>query len=244
MAVYDSIGKTYAAHRRPDARIEAAIRRALGDARTVASVGSGAGSYEPRDLRIVGAEPSLTMIAQRPPGAAAVVQAVAERLPFAAASFDAALAVLTVHHWTDAPGGLAEMRRVAPRQVVVTWDPAAFARFWLVAEYLPEFAEREAGLATLDAVVSGLGGGDVRPLPVPWDCTDGFAAAYWRRPELYLDPDARAAISGLALLDQATVAGAMQRLEADLASGAWRKRHADLLEAEELDVGYRLVIAG
>jgi SAM-dependent methyltransferase len=170
---------------------------------------------------------------------------VAEHLPFAAGTFDAALAVLTHHHWADAAEGFAELRRVADRQVVVTWDPALLAdRCWLITDYLPEVAANEAGLATLDAALDALDVIDVVALPVPADCTDGVFAAYWRRPEAYLDPAVRRAISGLALLDDAVVVPAVQRLAADIESGAWARRHADLLDRAELDVGYRVVVAG
>src|SRR5205823_378904 len=169
--------------------------RALGDAVTVIDIGSGTGSYGAGGHSVVAIEPSLTMIRQRPREAAPVVQAAAEHLPVRDGTFDAGLAVLTVHHWYDAAAGLSELVRVSRRQVVLTWDPAIFARFWLVDEYLPELAESEAGLPTLSAVVSALNVVDVQPVLVPWDCTDGFCGAYWRRPGSYLDRDARAAIS-------------------------------------------------
>lgn len=242
---YDRIGQSYAEHRRPDPRWAAAIHRALGGAPTVVNVGAGTGSYEPSGpTAVVAVEPSLTMIAQRPPGSAPVVQGVAEALPFPDRSFAAALAVLTTHHWTDPAAGLAELRRVADRQVVVTWDPAVFAEFWLVREYVPEVAEWEKGLATLDAVVAHLPGATVIPLPVASDCEDGVLGAHWRRPDTYLDAGRRQASSGIALLDPAVVDRAMNRLAADLASGEWHRRHAELLEMDEIDLGYRLVSAG
>jgi ubiquinone/menaquinone biosynthesis C-methylase UbiE len=119
---YDEIGSVYARHRRPDPRLADLIDGALGDARTVVNVGAGTGSYEPTDRTVVAVEPSGVMIGQRSPGSAPAVRAVAESLPFADRSFDAALAVLTVHHWTDAAAGLAEMARVAGRVVVLTFD--------------------------------------------------------------------------------------------------------------------------
>jgi SAM-dependent methyltransferase len=244
MALYDTIGRTYARFRRPDPRIMRAISDALGVARTVVSVGAGTGSYEPGDRRTVAVEPSRVMIAQRSAGSAPVAQAVAERLPFHDESFDAALAVLTVHHWPDARAGFTEMQRVARRQVVLTWDPVVGDQFWMRLEYVPIINEREASLTTLDAICAALNVSAVVPVPVPWDCTDGFFGAYWRRPEMYLDRDARAAISALSLLDDAYVARAIEQLSSDLADGTWQARHAGLLALEELDLGYRLVIAG
>ena len=240
---YDTIGTTYAEHRRPDPRIAARIDAALGTAATVVDVGSGTGSYEPRDRRVVAVEPSTTMIRQRPPGSAPVVRAVAEHLPFADERFDVALAVLTVHHWSDAGAGLAELARVAPRQVVLTWDPAAFAEFWLVRDYLPELAVAEAGMATLAAVVDGLDVVDVVAVPVPADCVDGFCGASWKRPHAYLDPSTRHAISGFAACPPAAVRRAVEQLTADLDDGTWARRHGDLDALDELDLGYRLVLA-
>jgi SAM-dependent methyltransferase len=242
-ALYDSIGKTYARHRRPDPRIARVIVDALADARAVVSVGAGTGSYEPGDRRVVAVEPSRVMIDQRVPGAPPVVQGVAEHLPFPDNAFDAAVAILTVHYWPDAAAGLNEMRRVATRQLVLTWDPRIGDRFWMREEYLPIINERERALTTVDAVCSALSVEGVLPVLVPWDCTDGFFGAYWRRPEMYLLAEIRGAISALSLLDQELVDRAISQLSRDLDDGTWRKRHADLLMLDELDLGYRLVVA-
>jgi SAM-dependent methyltransferase len=242
-ALYDQIGRTYSRFRRPDPRIAAAIGDALAGCRSVVCVGAGTGSYEPEGRRVAGVEPSRTMIAQRAADAAPVVQGVAAHLPFVDGTFDAALAVLTVHHWPDAQRGLDEMRRVARRQVVMTWDRDVASQWWLATDYLPEIAAREKSYATAETIAPALRTSDVRVVPVPHDGSDGFMAAYWRRPERYLDPDARAAISGITLLDQSVVARGMRALADDLASGAWHRRHADLLAREEFDAGYRLVVA-
>jgi SAM-dependent methyltransferase len=238
---YDTLGRGYAGHRRADSRIAALIEQELGDAASVVNIGAGAGSYEPSGRDVIAVEPSEVMIAQRPPGSAPLVRARAERLPFADAAFDAAMAVLTIHHWGDLEAGVAEMRRVARRVVVLTWDQRVCDRYWLVAEYLPEIAVQDAKRAVpVERLIELLGAAEVRPVPVPHDCTDGFMGAYWRRPEAYLDPGVRAAISSLAALgDQA--AGGLGRLRADLRCGAWQRRHARLLALDELDIGYRLV---
>jgi SAM-dependent methyltransferase len=243
-ALYDEIGRTYGRYRRPDTRIAGMILEALGGARTILNVGAGSGSYEPQSAGVVALDPSRTMIAQRPPAAAPVVQAVAGALPFRDGAFDASLALLTIHHWPDAAAGLREMQRVSRRQVVLTWDPEVTGRFWLVDEYVPQVREREADLAAVDAACAALGEARIVPVMVPRDCTDGFFGAYWGRPERYLDPDARAAISGLALLPEDVLARAMRQLELDLADGSWAARHADLPGLAELDLGYRLVVAG
>ncbi len=240
MTLYDRIGEGYAGNRRPDPRWAAIIHRALGDASRVLNVGAGAGSYEPHDRNVVALEPSLRMIAQRS-GLAPVVRGVAGALPFPDGSFDVALAVLTVHHWPDGGAGLAEMRRVARRQVVVTWEPALFDQFWLVRDYLPP----EPPTASLagQQIAHYLRDVETIPLPVPHDCTDGVFGAYWRRPEAYLDPHVRASISGLALRDPDVVRNATAELDRDLRSGAWNRTYADLLDLDELDLGYRVLVA-
>jgi SAM-dependent methyltransferase len=222
--------------------VTAAITRALADAATVVNVGAGAGSYEPPDRRVVAVEPSAAMVAQRRPGSAPVVRASATHLPFRDASFAAALAVLTVHHWPDRPRGLAELARVArDRVVLLTWDPAT-PGFWLVDEYFPEIWTIDRPIfPTLEDLRRALGAIEIRPLAVPHDCTDGFLGAYWRRPEAYLDPGVRGAISTFSKIGE--VEPGIARLRRDLDDGTWLRRHADLLDQADLDLGYRLVIA-
>lgn len=244
MALYDSIGQTYRVTRRPDPRIAAAISSALGDAASVVNVGAGAGSYEPAQT-MAAIEPSRVMIAQRPPGSAPAVQAVAEGIPLRDRCADAALAVLSVHHWTDVAAGVGEMRRIARRRLVFfTWWPQDVTSFWLLSEYLPAAVKTDALLAErLQVLALLLPDAEVRPVPVPHDCADGFAAAYWRRPEAYLDPAVRAGISILARTGDDALRGGLSRLADDLRTGRWQDNHADLMRLDSLDVGYRLVIA-
>lgn len=242
--LYDSIGKRYTDVRREDPRIAARIRAALGDARSVVNIGAGSGSYEPADLEVVAVEPSETMIAQRPEGAAPVVRAFAEQLPFEDRSFDAAMAVLTDHHWNDHTRGLAEMRRVAGRVVLFTWDPATVHDMWIVRDYLPSVSELIPDGYRLAHTLERLGDARAEPVRIPHDCRDGFLHAYWRRPEAYLDPRIRAGVSVFAQLDAAAVEDGIERLRRDLESGEWERHNADLLELEEVDAGYRLVVAG
>ncbi|MFJ4092795.1 class I SAM-dependent methyltransferase [Kitasatospora sp. NPDC089913] len=242
-AVYDRIGVGYRAVRRPDPRLADLIHRALAGARTVVNVGAGAGSYEPSDAEVTAVDPSRVMLEQHP--GRRKVLAGAEELPFEDGAFDAAMAVMTVHHWPDLRRGLGELRRVARRQVVFTWDPGHRPGLWLVEEYLPEIRRLEqARFTPLSTVVEALGAHTVLPFEIPQDFTDGFQIAYWRRPECYLDAAIRQASSTFAQLPPSVVEPAIGRLRADLASGAWRRRHADLLERESVDYGYRLLIAG
>ena len=240
---YDAIGRAYARHRRAEPRLAAQIERALGDARRIVDVGAGTGSYEPPERDVVAVEPSPVMIAQRTAGAAPVVRGVAERLPFADGTFDAALAVFTVHHWSDVAVGLHELGRVAPRIVVLTFDPDVHARFWLFTDYLPEAtALASHRVAPPEVIAEWIGATRVEVVRVPADCADGFNWAYWNRPAAYIDPEVRACISGLALLPAGLVARRMERLRDDLADGSWDARHGHLREMAEVDGGLRLVV--
>ncbi|OLZ68868.1 SAM-dependent methyltransferase [Streptomyces sp. IMTB 2501] len=245
MATYDSLGTTYARTRQPDPRIAAQIRAALGTATDVINVGAGTGSYEPPQTTL-SVEPSEVMIAQRPPGSAPAVQAVAEHLPLVDDAADAVMALLTVHHWSDLAAGIGELRRVARRRIVIlTWDQEIFReRFWLVRDYLPEAAAFDDTRAIpTDQLADLLGGARQEPVPVPHDCLDGFGAAYWRRPRAYLDPQVRAGISMLAQNGEDTLAPGLTRLADDLATGRWHTRHAELLTLDTIDVGYRLLVS-
>jgi SAM-dependent methyltransferase len=239
--LYDRIGRSYSATRGEDPRIAAAIHAALGDARTVLNVGAGAGAYEPRDRDVTAVEPSAVMRAQRPPAAAPCIDARAEALPFADGAFDATMAVLSDHHWSDRLAGLRELRRVGRRAVVFQWDPAFVDAFWLTREYLPSFARGLHG--GFEGARAALGATREEVVPIPHDCRDGFLMAYWRRPEAYLDATVRANISVFSLLPADEVATMVGALRADLESGAWELRHGDLLTRDELDLGYRLLIA-
>jgi SAM-dependent methyltransferase len=248
-AEYDDIGRSYTATRREDPRLAAAVWAALGDARSVLNVGAGAGAYEPRDREVLALEPSEVMIAQRPEGAAPVMRGGAEAIPLRDGSVDAAMAILSDHHWSDRRAGILEMRRVARGRVVLfNADPGEFALFWLTTEYLPGFVEliappyREPGRWERELRML-LGAIRVERVPIPHDCVDGFFGAYWRRPEMLLDKRVRDGISVFSKVDGAGVERAITALRADLDSGAWQERHADLLELDELDLGYKLVIA-
>lgn len=239
-ALYDSIGVGYETLRRPDPRIAARLRAALGSARRVLNVGAGTGNYEPSDRAVLAVEPSARMIQRRPPGSAPVIQASAAALPFADATFDAALAVLTLHHWPDPLAGLKEVRRVTRgRIVILTFDPAA--RPWLT-DYLPGLAALdEAQMPPLEVYRTALGPIRVKPLLIPCDCVDGFLYAYWRRPHAYLDPRIRSGSSSFHALKD--VDSGLGKLKADLDSGAWQSRYAHLTGLEEYDAGYRLLVS-
>jgi len=242
---YDDIGVGYASVRRPDPRIARVIREAIGEAATLVNIGAGSGSYEPTDLAVVAVEPSDVMIAQRDASSAPVVRAVAEQLPFADGAFDVASAFLTIHHWSEPTLGIAELKRVSQRQVIMTWDPeVTFEQFWFIHDYFPQSYEQDRALTTLDEILRIVGpNAEVLPIPVPADCTDGFYAAYWARPNAYLDPRIRAGISAFTLNNQEGLDTALAKLASDLQTGVWDERYGRLQHLESIDAGYRLVIS-
>lgn len=242
---YDVIGRAYAKARREDPYIARQIHDALGRTGPVVNIGAGTGNYEPTDRNVVAVEPSMKMIAQRTGRPAPAVQAVAEALPFGDRSFEVALAVITLHHWTDPVTGLREMARVARRQVVVYFEPSQTRHFWAF-EYFPTST-------SLPTVVDPPGErmlaeqlelNEIRAVLVPRDCTDGFGVAFWARPEALLDPGIQAGMSWLAMLPEADRAWGTARLRSDLASGEWDRRHGHLRNESSFDGGYRIALAG
>jgi SAM-dependent methyltransferase len=240
---YDRVGLNYAEHRRADPRIAERIWAALGGARSVVNVGAGSGSYEPRDRETIAVEPSLVMIGQRPAGAAPAVEGVAEALPLEDKSVDAAMGTLTIHHWDDLGAGLAEMRRVARRRIVLfTIDAEKNSEVWTLSEYFPEAAQAEREkMPSMKALEMLLPGATIEAVPAPSRCRDEFTSALWDRPELFLEPSILRASSLWHSLPAAEIDLGQERLRADLASGRWDERHGHLRTLPELDIGLRLV---
>jgi SAM-dependent methyltransferase len=243
---YESIGAGYATTRREDPILRARILAALGDARSVVNVGAGAGSYEPRDRHVVAIEPSDVMAAQRPPGLAPAIRALANDLPLRDDAVDAAMAILTVHHWDEGlRDGVAELRRVARGPVVIlTYDPLVSGAMWLMADYLVEVAELDRRIFPAPERLAQWLGGDARvdPVPIPRTCTDWMLGSFWAHPERVLDPRARAATSGFARMPAEVVDRVVADVGRDLADGTWDRRHGHLRALAELDVGLRLVV--
>lgn len=243
--IYDRIGSGYSVTRRPDPRIAGRVIEALDNSASVVNVGAGTGSYEPRDRIVVAVEPSATMIRQRAIDSAPVIQGTAENLPLVDGAVDAALAILTVHHWTEPDRGLAEMVRVArSRVVILTWDQDVWESFWLIREYLPciRDLDRQRALGIAD-IVAVLGECQIFSVPIPGDCFDGFHGAFWRRPEAYLDPRVRSGISTYALMSSEKRDEGLHKLAAEIEDEVWEDQHRDLLDLEEFDIGYRLIVA-
>jgi len=245
-ARYDRIGVGYARQRREDPHLAAILRRALGNARDVVNVGAGAGSYEPTDLHVIAVEPSAVMVAQRPPGRPAV-RGVATDLPLHDKSVDAAMTVLSLHHWH--PGqeaGVRQMCRVSRGPVViVTIDPGPSGEMWLMADYLHEVRTMDHRIfPPIDTIVSWLDRpATVTVVPTRRDTPDRNLLAFWAHPEWVLDPAARAATSGFSRQPAEVVDRVVKDVRADLASGAWDSRHGHLRQLEALDCGLRVICA-
>jgi hypothetical protein len=244
-ANYGAIGEGYASFRRPDPRIARLIETALGDARIVLNVGAGAGSYEPTDRAVTAVEPSQSMRNQRPAHLPPAIDAVAENLPFEDLSFDAAMTTFSVHQWKNLGAGLREMRRVTRGPVVImTCEPGELDRFWL-NDYCPEvIAVESVRYPTIADIAQALGGhADIRAVPIPLDCTDGFNEAYYGRPEMLLDPAARLACSAWSFVESDIVRRFEQRLGAELASGSWDARHGRLRRQATFDGSLKLIVS-
>jgi SAM-dependent methyltransferase len=242
---YNRMGLNYTDFRQPDPRIEAVVWTALGDARSVVNVGAGAGSYEPTDREVVAVEPSPVMIAQRPPRAAPVLEGIAESLPLGDKSVDAAMGVLTIHHWPDPEAGLAEMRRVSRRRIVLlTIDAEAASDTWLIKDYFPEAGSMDRDVMPSQARIrASLPGAAIEPVAIPRGCLDAFTIALWDRPEWLLDPEVRRASSIWHRMPAEAAERGLKRLRADLESGLWDEKNGHLRALPELDVGLRLVSA-
>jgi hypothetical protein len=151
------------------------------------------------------------------------------------------MAILTMHHWSNVVAGLEEMIRVAKYRIILfTWIGYG-PGFWL-EEYIPEISGIDIKIfPTLHELKRILGNIMVETVEIPYNCTDGFMCAYWRRPEMYLDPDVRKAISTFSRLP-GTPEG-LNTLREDIESGMWHKKYGYLLDKESIDLGYRLVIS-
>lgn len=242
---YEATGSGYAVRRRADPRIQSLVHAELGRARSVVNVGAGAGSYEPEALAVTAVEPSAVMRSQRRRGGPPVIDAVAEHLPFGDRSFDAAMAMVTVHQWSDVAQGLRELRRVSRgRVVVLTFDGEALDRFWL-ARYAPELIDAERRrYPGIDQICDVLGGAvQVTAVPIPIDCTDGFTEAYYARPELFLRPDVRAAQSAWGFVTRAAEQRAVEELRRDLESGRWQELYGHVGNRSTYAGSLRLVVA-
>lgn len=241
-AIYDSIGIDYSVTRRTDPKIAKQLYSELQGATRIVNIGAGTGSYEPENVDLVAVEPSSEMISQRRSGSHKVEQAFAEKLPFGDSSFSHAMTVLSMHHWENRALAFREINRVATEKfVAITWDPKS-EPFWLTRDYFPEIHEMDRRIfPDLDELNEHFADVAVSPLPIPSDCQDGFFAAFWKRPEAYLSSKVRQSMSPFSKIKN--LSDGLQKLENDLASGAWAKNNQAILSLSSVDVGYRIISA-
>jgi hypothetical protein len=237
---YERIGAGYSSVRRPDDRIARIVSGALGDAASVVNVGAGAGSYEPTDRRVVAVEPSAEMRSQRPKGAALCLAGSAEQIPLRDREVDAAMAIYTDFHWNDRRRGIDELRRVSSRRIVMlTVDREVSKRYWLFRDYFPSANRIFSSMRDLIGCFPTQP--QVTPVPIPADCTDGFVHAFWKRPEALLEPAVHGPMAAFAVLAPQVLGAGLARLSADVRTGRWSRRNADLASRNSLDLGHRLV---
>lgn len=255
MALYDGIGRSYAATRAADTRIVdrlAALLNLPQDA-YVCDVGAGSGNYAnalaARGYRMVAIEPSVTMRVQAQPHPRVTwAVGVAEQLPLADGAAAGVVSTLASHHFADLDRAFREFARVCPKGPVVlfTMDPRRRPITW-IETYFPQV--REIDLASFQSVEAllklgraSLGrDGGVEPFHLPPDLADNFLFAPWNRPEVFLDPTFRANTSGFARSDREQVARGLVRLEQDLRSGVWDARHGPLRARSAFDAGFCFV---
>jgi SAM-dependent methyltransferase len=257
MPLYDNIGMGYANSRPADVRIVDALFTAidLPATSTLLDVGAGTGKYAralaDRGFRVIALEPSAVMRSQSTPHPRVqMIEAAAEKIPLPTGAADGAFIVLALHHFTDRSRAIAEILRVIGDGplVVFSFEPSALSRFWL-ADYFPLLGrENRSSFSELPDVgeeVRRLTGRTVHigPFPLPPDLEDRFAAAGWAKPETYLDPSVRRGISSFSLMPPEDMRSGIARLEADIDSGVWDRRHGALRTQSFLDVGYRFLVA-
>lgn len=257
MSIYDTIGKSYAQFRLPDRRIVDCLLNALQlkPGSTIADIGAGTGGYSreiaERGFLVYAVEPSEVMRSQ------AVTHpqvkwfdGCAEAIPLPDNSVDAAICILSLHHFTDLEAALLEIHRVVKTGAIAffTYDSQARKDFWL-DDYFPFLWEYDEGsFCPLDYIVSFIQNNfkkknsvDIYPFPLPPDLTDLFLAAGWRRPKIYLNAEIRASMSAFALTEPQLVETGVRQLEADLASGEWLRKYGQFMKLTEFDVGYRML---
>ena len=241
---YDSKNHNYSDIRKADPRIGAYVRKSLNDSNTILNVGAGTGSYEPDDKFVIAVEPSSVMRAKRLTlGKNPAVNAKADDLPFDDRSFDAVMAILTIHHWPDLRSGLLEVKRVAKKKIaILTYDPEMLDIFWN-ARYFPRLIEIERSrYPKLEQISAYLGEEiTITNIKIPLNCTDGFQEAFYGRPEAFLREEVRNAQSAWGFLDKGLEIEYVKRLSDDLASGEWDRLYGYHRTLPEFEGAFRLL---
>jgi SAM-dependent methyltransferase len=251
-AIYDQIGTGYNATRRADPRIVDSIVALLDLPRgsRILDVGAGTGSYSralaERGYEMTALEPSAVMRDQATMDEGmSWITGAAESLPFDDGSFDGAILILCIHHFSDLATAASEVRRAVSTGpiVIFTYDPEAVETPWLF-DYFPVFRDQiRASFPSLETIRGHFAGSVVHttPFPLPHDLADGFAGAAWRYPERYLEQEFRDGTSAFRQLDPSLCKQGLDALERDLNSGAWDARHGAVRSLHEYDHGYTFI---
>jgi ubiquinone/menaquinone biosynthesis C-methylase UbiE len=255
--VYDHIGTGYTKHRCADPRIVEKIVSILGlsPPAILADIGAGTGNYS-RALADIGfqieaVEPSEAMRQQAAPhDAVRWHSGTAEQILLPDHSVDGVICILAAHHFSALPSAVEEMVRICPSGPIVwfTFDHTQAGFPWL-SDYFPAIWENTFKVFPPVEDVNRLFETyahrrvEVISYPIPHDLQDCFMAAGWQRPEMYLDPNVRACMSGFALAEPETLKEGLIRLQRDIDTGTWRRKYRNLLDLDAIDWGYRFLRA-
>jgi SAM-dependent methyltransferase len=256
MAIYDSIGKQYSTSRIPDFRIVKTLIDLLNlpQGSIIADIGAGTGGYSQlianQGFSVYAVEPSSVMqnqAIQHPQ--IQWLTGYAEAIPLPDKSVDGVVSILTIHHFYNLVKAFQEMHRIVKNGAIVllTFDIRLATKIWL-DDYFPFLREDALKFLPLKEITNLIQVNTQRlvetfPLMLPHDLSDLFAAAAWRRPEMYLKPEVRAGISSFAVADQNLVEAGVKKLTEDLNTGKWHEKYGEILSLQELDTGYRFIKA-
>ncbi len=257
MSIYNSIGKLYSKSRIPDSRIVNLLLNLLSlpQGSIIADIGAGTGGYSRaianQGFFVYAVEPSSVMRSQATEHPKVQwVNGYAENIPMPTSSVDGIISLLALHHFSNLEMAIREMNRVAKTGALVflTFDPRLGEKLWL-ADYFPVYREYDFRIfPPLNDVVELIQNNthrtvEVSTLMLPHDLTDMFAAAGWRRPEIYLNPEVRANISAFAVADESAIEKGVKLLKEDLESGYWADKYGEIRNFQAIDAGYRFLCA-
>jgi ubiquinone/menaquinone biosynthesis C-methylase UbiE len=253
--VYDAIGKNYQVNRTADPKIIEKIVELLNlpIGSIIADIGAGTGNYSNAlaDLgyRIKAIEPSSEMQRQGKPHINVQwVSGSAEAIPLSDNSVDGGIIVLALHHFHSVPAAAKEICRICPKGpiVVFTFDPRQGEEPWF-KNYFPEAYQKDfSSFPPIKEVADrfahdGQWKNKISKFSLPHDLSDKNMYAGWNRPEIYLDPQFRQNVSGLALASKSMVQKGVDALKNDLETGKWDREYGYLRNQRSFDVGFRFI---
>ena len=254
--LFDKIGGTYNRTRSADKRIVSELVRLLGlqKGTTIADVGAGTGNYSiamaKAGYKIKAIEPSTAMISHSLQDLDVEwLVGCAENIPLRTGSVDAAISILALAHFSDIEHSFSEMARISNNGpiVIFSFDPEIGKRTWMY-DYFPFFWDLFSDIPTAKEMVNILGRytnltPQIIPFELPSDLTDNFAAAAWKNPHLYLEPEYRNNISSFRMTDPQIVDKSVKQLASDLESGRWNQLYGNVQHLDKYDAGYFFILA-